>query len=81
MKERLARIGPRRAAGVGVMVIVLAVALVFPLAVKNQQVATIAFLTLIFVTAAVAWNIFSSSVRMESGCGEDCSTLACMNLL
>ncbi len=37
----------------------LAVAAVFPLAFTNQQVATIAFLTLIFVTAAVAWNIFS----------------------
>ena len=42
-----------------VTLLALAVAVVFPLAFINQQVATIAFLTLIFVTAAVAWNIFS----------------------
>jgi len=39
--------------------ILLAVCAVFPLVVTNQQVATIGIDTLIFVTAAVAWNIFS----------------------
>ncbi|MGI9005261.1 MAG: branched-chain amino acid ABC transporter permease [Streptosporangiaceae bacterium] len=42
-----------------VTILALAGAAVFPLIFLNQQVATIAFLTLIFVTAAVAWNIFS----------------------
>jgi branched-chain amino acid transport system permease protein len=56
---RLAAIRRGRAAGTLLLVVALAVAVVFPLAVTNQQAATIAFLTLIFVTAAVAWNIFS----------------------
>ena len=43
----------------GLLVLALAAAIIFPLAFINQQVATIAFLTLIFVCAAVAWNLFS----------------------
>ena len=45
-----------RAGGVA---IVLAVCVVFPLVFTNQQAATIGIDTLIFVAAAVAWNIFS----------------------
>jgi branched-chain amino acid transport system permease protein len=40
-------------------IVALAVAVMYPLVFTNQQAATIAFLTLIFITAAVAWNIFS----------------------
>jgi branched-chain amino acid transport system permease protein len=43
----------------GLLVLALAVVVVFPLAFTNQSVNTIAFLTLIFVCAAVAWNLFS----------------------
>jgi branched-chain amino acid transport system permease protein len=46
---------PRRA---GLAVVLLA-ACGFPLVFTNQQVASIGFDTLIFVTAAAAWNIFS----------------------
>jgi branched-chain amino acid transport system permease protein len=43
----------------GVFVLLLAVSIVFPLAVTNQSANSIAFQTLIFVCAAAAWNIFS----------------------
>jgi branched-chain amino acid transport system permease protein len=43
----------------GLIVLALAVVIIFPLAFTNQSVSTIAFLTLIFVCAAVAWNLFS----------------------
>ncbi len=39
--------------------LLLAVSIVFPLAVINQSANSIAFQTLIFVCAAAAWNIFS----------------------
>ena len=55
----MAAVRSRRGAGLLAAVLALAFAVVFPLAFTNQQVATIAFLTLIFITAAVAWNIFS----------------------
>jgi branched-chain amino acid transport system permease protein len=41
------------------MILVLAAAAIFPLAVTNQSTNSIAFQTLIFVCAASAWNIFS----------------------
>ena len=44
---------------VGALVIVLAAFAVFPLIFTNQLVATIGVETLIFVAAAVAWNLFS----------------------
>jgi branched-chain amino acid transport system permease protein len=43
----------------GGLVLVLAAAAVFPLIFTNQLVGTIGVLTLIYVAAAVAWNIFS----------------------
>jgi len=48
-----------RATRVGLLVLALAAVVIFPLAFTNQSVSTIAFLTLIFVCAAVAWNLFS----------------------
>ena len=50
---------PASATKAGLLVLALAAVIVFPLAFTNQQVSTIAFLTLIFVCAAVAWNLFS----------------------
>jgi branched-chain amino acid transport system permease protein len=52
---------PRRAAkprGAG-LIIVLAAAVIFPIAFTNQSMNSIAFQTLIFVCAASAWNLFS----------------------
>jgi branched-chain amino acid transport system permease protein len=43
----------------GLLAVVLAGCAVFPLEFTNQSVNSIAFQTLIFVTAAAAWNIFS----------------------
>ena len=51
--------GQRAPPGPAWRVLALAAVIIFPLAFTNQQVATIAFLTLIFVCAAVAWNLFS----------------------
>ena len=48
-----------RAAQAGLIVLALVAVVIFPQAFTNQQVSTIAFLTLIFVCAAVAWNLFS----------------------
>ncbi len=50
---------PASAARAGLLALALAAVIIFPLAFTNQQVATIAFLTLIFVCAASAWNLFS----------------------
>jgi len=44
---------------IGLLGLVFAVFIVFPLAFTNQSVNTIAFQSLIFVCAAAAWNIFS----------------------
>ncbi|HEX9064762.1 MAG TPA: branched-chain amino acid ABC transporter permease [Streptosporangiaceae bacterium] len=49
----------RRGAGLALIAAAVAASVVFPLIFTNLQVATIAFLTLIFITASVAWNIFS----------------------
>jgi branched-chain amino acid transport system permease protein len=54
-----AGLSTRRSTLAGLLVLALAVVIVFPLAFTNQSVATISFLTLIFVCAAVAWNLFS----------------------
>jgi branched-chain amino acid transport system permease protein len=43
----------------GALVVALAALAVFPLAFTNQLVATIGVETLIFIAAAVAWNLFS----------------------
>jgi branched-chain amino acid transport system permease protein len=48
-----------RAVRAVLLAVALAAAVVFPLAFTNQLVATIAIDTLIFVAAAVAWNLFS----------------------
>ncbi len=50
---------PGRAARAGLLAVVLAATAVFPLIFTNQLVGTIGVDTLIFVAAAVAWNIFS----------------------
>jgi branched-chain amino acid transport system permease protein len=52
---------PRRAASPrgGGLIVVLAAAVIFPVAFTNQSVNSIAFQTLIFVCAASAWNLFS----------------------
>jgi len=56
---RLAGLRSGRGARPAAAAAVLAVAVVFPLAFTNQSINTIAFLTLIFICAAVAWNLFS----------------------
>lgn len=52
---------PRRALNPrgGLSLVALAAAVVFPIAFTNQSVNSVAFQTLIFVTAASAWNLFS----------------------
>jgi branched-chain amino acid transport system permease protein len=50
---------PANAVRAGLLALALAAVIIFPLAFINQQVSTIAFLTLIFVCAASAWNLFS----------------------
>jgi len=54
---RVARVA--RGTRTGGAAILLAACVVFPLMITNQQVAAIGVDTLIFVAAAVAWNIFS----------------------
>jgi branched-chain amino acid transport system permease protein len=48
-----------RPATAGLGLLALAAAAVFPLSVTDQSIGSIAFQTLIFVSAAVAWNLFS----------------------
>jgi branched-chain amino acid transport system permease protein len=57
--RRPAVLRPAGATRAGLLVLALAAVVIFPLAFTNQQVSTIAFLTLIFVCAAAAWNLFS----------------------